>query len=211
VQCGSNPSTPIYMLAEAGPIVADATDMFVADRGGTRKLATCGLTLGCADSPAVLAYLPAAATRITLTSSFVVVALADKTLRAYLRSDRLDGGAPAPAPLATVGDLRGLAGDGPDLYWTDGAAGTVVRCRANDCAATMTTLQSGRHLPRAIAIAAGKAYWVETDDDAVVRCTLPACGDATTIARVSRPTDLALGNLVYVASDTTQRIYAIEP
>ena len=207
-QAGGGPQSPIFGLTEAGPVAADASEMFVADRAGTRRLATCGLALGCADTPAVVTYLHDIATRMTLTSSFVVIAFADKTLRAYARSDRLEAGAPPAAQLAFVGDLRGLAGAGLDVYWTDGLAGVVKRCRINDCASTTKTVLENRANPRAIAVSGSQAYWVETDGDAVFRCALPDCSNATAIARVARPIDLALGDRVYVTTESAQRIYA---
>lgn len=202
---------PIFNLADTGPVATDGADIFVAERGGSRRLATCGLAQSCGESFDVVTYLPAAATRLVLTSGYVVLGFTDQTLRAYPRSVREDGGVAAPPPLVTLGDLRGLAAAGPDVYWTDGTAGTIATCTVATCASSTKVLLTGRAFPRSIAVANGKAYWVESDADAVVRCTLPACTDATMIAKVPRPKELGVGNRIYVTSETVQRIYAIEP
>jgi hypothetical protein len=206
------PAASMYALSNTGPIAADAVELFAAERGGQRRLARCELTMSCGDSPQVAAYLPDIATRVALTPSLVLVGLADKTLRAYLRSDRQEAGVASPPPLVTVGDLRGLAAAGDDIYWTDGASRTIFRCRAESCATSTEPVLDQRAFPQEIAIANGKAYWVETDADAVLRCTLPSCADSTTIiAKVAKPNRLAFGDRIYVSSETVQRIYAIAP
>lgn len=203
-----DPSSPIYQLSETGPVAAGGGEIFVTERAGARRLVTCGLGSNCNTSPTVVAYLPDVANKLALTTSFAVVGLGDQTIRAYLRAGRPDGGAPQPTPLATVVDLRGLASDGTFVYWSDGVGGTIGGCDVGSCAATTTEIASMRATPRALAVSAGKLYWVETNSDFVLRCALPACADLTVIARVSRPTDLAVGDRVYVASETEQKIYA---
>jgi hypothetical protein len=206
--CGTNPSNPIYGLSDPGPIAIGGSEMYTAERASTFRVVTCGLTTNCDNSPSVVAYLPAAASRLALTTSSVVVGLADQTVRAYVRTSRLEAGAPVPAPLATVTDLRGLATDGPDVYWADGIGGAIGTCNVDSCAATKRALVSQRAYPRSVAVNAGGLYWVETNANAVLRCSLPDCKDATVIARVSRPSDLALGDRVYVVSESEQKIYA---
>lgn len=207
---GPSIGAPIFSLVDTGPVAADNADIFVAERGGQRRLALCGLAQSCNDNPQVVAYLPFAATRLVLTTAFVLLGFTDKTLRAYPRSDRQDAGVAAPAPFATAADLRGLAASGLSVYWTDGAGGTITRCDVATCAASTQVLLTNRAFPRSIALSNGKAYWVETDADAVLRCTLPACSDATVIAKVARPNDLAVGDRIYVTTEM-QRIYAIAP
>lgn len=204
----ADPGVPIYGLSNAGPIVAGGGEMFVAERAGQTRLVTCGLATSCDTSPDVVAKLPGVATKLALTQSHVVVGLGDQTIRAYLRSSRVEAGAPAPAPLTSVIDLRGLAADGSNAYWADGVTGKISGCAIDACASTTVDLATNRAFPRALAAFDGKLYWVETYADAVVRCTLPACADATVIARVTRPDDLTVGDRVYVASEMTQRIYA---
>lgn len=202
---------PMFDLGDTGPVATDGADIFAAERAEPRRLATCGLTQSCGDDFQVVTYLPAAATRLTLTTGHVVLGFTDRTLRAYPRSLREDGGVAAPPALATVDDLRGLASDGPDIYWTDGLAGTIATCAVATCTTSTKVLLTGRAFPRSIAVSNGKAYWLETDADSVVRCTLPACTDATILAKVPRPKDLGVGNRIYVTSETMQRIYAIDP
>jgi hypothetical protein len=206
--CVSDPSAPIYGLADPGPIAIADGEMYVVERASSRRLVTCGLTANCDTSPAVVAYLPDVPKELALTTSSAVVALADQTLRAYLRAGRLDAGALQPPALATLVDVRGLAADGPDVYWADGAGGTIGRCNVDSCAASKQDLLTQRAYPRALAVSGSALYWVETNADAVLRCSLPVCSDPTVIARVLRPTDLAVGDRVYVASDTEQKIYA---
>jgi hypothetical protein len=203
-----DPSVPIYQLSDAGPIAAGGGEMFVGERSGARRLVRCGLGMNCGTSPDVVAYLPEAPGKLALTTSSVVVALGDFTIRAYLRAGRLDGGVPPPTPLATVVDLRGLASSGAFVYWADGVGGTIGGCNADDCENTKTPLASGRAFPRALAVSTNKLYWAETNADAVLRCTLPACSDVTVIAKVTQPTDLAVGDRVYVTSEVEQKIYA---
>jgi hypothetical protein len=124
-----DPSVPIYQLSDAGPIAAGGGEMFVGERSGARRLVRCGLGMNCGTSPDVVAYLPEAPGKLALTTSSVVVALGDFTIRAYLRAGRLDGGVPPPTPLATVVDLRGLASSGAFVYWADGVGGTIGGCR----------------------------------------------------------------------------------
>jgi hypothetical protein len=206
--CGTNPSNPIYGLGDPGPIAIGSSEMYTAERASALRVVTCGLTANCDNAPPVVAHLPAPANRLVLTTSSVVVGLTDQTVRAYLRTSRLEAGAPSPAPLVTLTDLRGLATDGPDVYWADGTGGAIGTCNADSCPATKRVLLSQRAYPRAVAVSAGGLYWVETNANAVFRCSLPDCEDPTVIARVSRPSDLALGDRVYVVSDTEQRIYA---
>jgi hypothetical protein len=199
---------PIYQLSAAGPVAAGGGVMFVAERSGARRLVSCGLDVNCDTSPDVVAYLPDEPRELALTSSSAVVGLADQTIRAYPRTGRPDAAAPQPAALAQLVDLRGIACDGPDVYWADGVGRTIGHCLVDSCATTKSDLATQRAFPRAVAVSLGKLYWIETDADAVVRCTLPACKDITVIARVSRPRDLTIGDRLYVASDTVQKIYA---
>jgi hypothetical protein len=202
----SDPSAPIYGLSDPGPIGIVDGEIFVAERGSAHRVATCGLTANCGDTPAVVAYLPAVPKEIAFTPSSVVVGLADQTIRAYPRAGRPDAGASPPAELVKVGDLRGLAASGAEIYWADGPNGTIGRCTVESC--TATSVVTGRAFPSAVAASAGKLYWIETNADSVFRCTLPACGDVTRIARVLQPSDLAVGDRVYIASATEQKIYA---
>ena len=207
--CNNNVSAPIYGLEDAGPLGVLDGEIYVAERGGSRRLMTCGIAQSCGTNAPSLALLPAVATRMALGSTYVVLALEDKSLIAYPRAARLDAGVTAPVTLASVFDLRGLAVDGKEAYWTDGAAGTIARCAVDACASTTVVIAGQRAFPRAIAVAAGTAYWVETDGDSVWRCSVPACTDVSRVARVMRPVDLAIGDRVYVASAGTQKIYAV--
>lgn len=208
-----SPGAPIFGFGDTGPIAVGAGDLFAADRAGKRPLGHCASGSTCGEGYALVALLPARAARAALTTTHLILAFEDQTIRAYARSTRepLDAGtdagfAPVPAALVSGADVRGLAGAGADFYWTDGAAGTLSRCTPGGC--TSAPLLSGRAFPRAVAAHSGKLYWVETNADAVLRCTAPTCADPTVVARVGEPVDLAVGDRVYVVSNADQKIYA---
>jgi len=124
-------------------------------------------------------------------------------VRAWLRSSRdVDVG----PPLTTVNDLTGLTADGSTLYWSDGAAGAIARCSLSSCAPESVLTQ--RMYPRAVTVVGSSLYWIETDAGAIFRCTLPACSDPTVLGQVKQPIDMAVGDRVYVVSDSDQKIYA---
>lgn len=220
--CVTNPSAPFYEVKNVGPLAIVDAELWAAEREEARRLVTCGVSGGCGTAPDVVAYLPGDARQLALTSTHVIVGFADHTIRAWPRAGRPDGGAPdagasdggtdggalAPPPLASLGDLRGLAATATEVYWADGTAGTIGRCTVTACAATKDNLLTQRAFPRALAVFGAKLYWVETNANAVLRCTLPACMDATVIANVLEPTALAVGDRVYVASAAEQKVYA---
>ncbi len=95
--------------------------------------------------------------------------------------------APSALITPTATDSAALAVDNTNLYWTNGdpsGLGSVQQCVKTNCAATVTTLASGRSGPLGIAVDATDVYWVE--DGSVYRCTIGGCGGSpTTVAATS--------------------------
>ncbi len=72
-----------------------------------------------------------------------------------------------------------LAVGGGELYWTNASAGTIAKCTASSCLATVTILAQGRPSPEDLVIDATNVYWSE--QGGVAYCARAGCNKSPTV------------------------------
>ena len=71
-----------------------------------------------------------------------------------------------------------LAVGGGEVYWVNYSGGSVAKCTADNCGATVTVLATGRVTPEDIAIDGTNVYWSERGGAAY--CARAGCGGSAT-------------------------------
>ena len=116
----------------------------------------------------------------------------------------------------------GVAVDDANVYWTNHADGTLLRCAANGigtCAGTPTTLATGLDSPTGVAVAVDGAgagalvYFTEPPKGTVRACPLPdgcAAGTKDIATGQSAPSGVAVDDaLLYWANEGDGRVMAL--
>ncbi len=213
--CGAgpcdNPAAPIYGVTRTlGPITSDNSDMFVVERVPPYRIASCASSGGCGEKPRWVAMVPTEPRQIVVTSTRVVVGMQNGAIYSVLRSSEFDGGIDASdasvQEVHKTNVLGGIAAEGTTLYFLDADAGKLLRCSITDCAQP-SVLADNLETPRALVLDRDELYWTEEGADAVKVCTKHACVPRV-LARLSRPSLLAVGDRVYVVSEAERKLYA---
>jgi hypothetical protein len=184
-----------------GPLALSAQKLFIAEQQGLRRLLSCTATacggdLGAFAPPS----LPDSPALVAASAAHALVSLTNGAVISYPA-----GG--AALTLKAPGPVGGIANDGVNAYWIDSGTNRIgVRAFSGLPAASSSfTLAGGRDL----VLDGGHLYWLEATTFSVRRCALPGCATAELVTTLAGTTRMALGDRIYLANDSTGKIYAV--
>ena len=187
-----------------GPLSLDgAGALYVAETNGSLRLMTC-----TADSCRVTsaqfgtALLPMGVTSIAAAGGHVAVVIATGQIRVYAATSE-------PTTLREAsGAVEGIANDGQTAYWIDGVMQKLVSrdvSAAGPPATSLFTVANATGLVRD----GDRLYWLERSTGEVRRCKTPGFTGVEVVAVLPGASRLAVGDRVYLANETTRKIFAL--
>jgi hypothetical protein len=163
-----------------GRIALDATNVYWTNPGYgvTGTVMTCAKA-GCGGMPTTLASEQDAPWDIAVDASNVYWINIGGGDGAVMSCPKGNGGGffgTPPPTLLTDGILiftpGGIAADGSNVYFTDQALGTVMKCASGGCGGRPTEIAEGQDGPGGIVVDAHSVYWVNAFGG-------PSCTDGT--------------------------------
>jgi hypothetical protein len=169
-------------------IVGDGTNLYWAESTGNGLIKTCPVA-DCSN-PATLATDPSSmhypwgvatdganvywTTHMIGGTGSVVRIGVDGGSTQTLASGQQNG---SNAMLETPQDIAVAGGN---VYWTNAAGGTVMKCAATGCGGAPTVLAMNQAVPMAIATDGTNVYWTNYGGGTVMKCGVGGCGAAPT-------------------------------
>ena len=202
VSCTSIPGNTATGFNRPGPLSLDGATLYVAETNGAMRLMTCSAA-PCKTSTAQFgsAALPSGVTSIAAAGGNVMVVVTTGQITAYASS----GGPTALQDAA--GTVAGIANDGLYAYWVDGVSKRLV---SRDVGAVGPPTASPFMVANAVGFVrdGDRLYWLEPSTGEVRRCKTKAFAGVEVVAVLPGASRLAVGDRIYLANDTTGKIYA---
>jgi hypothetical protein len=190
--------TVVFSLAQPIPLATDGLVYFTAEKNGAKRIVESAG--GGASIPiGNVGETGGDAKSIVANTTHVVLGTTGGELQYVSR------GGDAATVIGAVGSVTGLALVAERLYVS---TPTAIKTCAPPMCSTLDDVATNLAGAAELAVAGDVLYWVERDGDRVMSCKRQSCGSPTTLAKLTKPIHLALGDRVYV-SDVENVIWSI--